>query len=49
MKVSGQFHAPATLLLAIKSLVPIRQVIRWVSEVVWMLWITENCLAPTMN
>jgi hypothetical protein len=48
MKVSGQLHSPATLLLVI-TLVPILQDVRWASELVQLPWRKEKYLASTMN
>jgi hypothetical protein len=49
MELSGQFHAPATLLPGKQPpLLPIVQEVDWAAEPVWTLWIPygNRTLAP---
>jgi hypothetical protein len=49
MEVSGQLHAPATLLSWKEPVVSIVQEAGWGLESVWTLWRKERSLGPTGN
>jgi hypothetical protein len=44
MEVTGQLHAPATILPGKESQVPIVQEAEWAQDPVWTLWKREKSL-----